>query len=254
MARDNAQLALAQRVADRGSVRVRMEALQEALGMDEPPARIECFDVSHTGGEATVASCVVFDVEGPVKSDYRRFNIQGVDAGDDYAAMRQALERRYARVKKEEGRLPELLLIDGGRGQVRQAVEVLEELQLADIKVVGIAKGTTRKPGFETLVPADSKLEVVLESGSPALHLLQQVRDEAHRFAITGHRQRRARARGSSPLEQIPGVGAKLRQRLLTEFGGLQAVARAGVEDLARVRGVSSTLAQAIYDRFHEAE
>ena len=254
MARENARLALAQRLADRGSVRARVEALQEVLGMEEPPGRIECFDVSHTRGEATVASCVVFDAEGPVKSDYRRFNIEGVEAGDDYAAMRQALERRYARVKREEGRLPDLLLIDGGRGQVTQAVTVMEELQLPEVKIVGIAKGTTRKPGFETLVPADGGLGVVLEPGSAALHLLQQVRDEAHRFAITGHRQRRARARGSSPLEQIPGVGAKLRQRLLTEFGGLQAVARAGVEDLSRVRGVSSRLAQAIYDRFHEAE
>ena len=254
MARSNAAMALAQRQADRGSTRARLEALQEALELDEVPQRIECFDVSHTRGEATVASCVVFDADGAVKSDYRRFNIRDVAAGDDYAAMHQALERRYARVQKEEGRLPDLLLIDGGRGQVKQAIEVLEELQLPDIRVVGIAKGTTRKPGLETLIPADGGPAIVLPSGSPALHLLQQIRDEAHRFAITGHRQRRAKSRGESPLEQIPGVGARLRQRLLTEFGGLQAVSRAGVEDLARVRGISTTLAQAIYDRFHEAE
>ena len=254
MARQNAALALAQRQANRGSSRARMEALQELLELDEPPSRIECFDVSHTQGEATVASCVVFDGDGPVKSDYRRFNIEGVEPGDDYAAMHQALQRRYSRVQKQEGRMPDLLLIDGGRGQVGQAMEVLAELQLTEIRVVGIAKGSSRKPGLETLIPGEGGAAVVLSPGSPALHLLQQVRDEAHRFAITGHRQRRARARSTSPLEHIPGVGAKLRQRLLTEFGGLQALARAGVEDLARVRGISHSLAQAIYDRFHETE
>ncbi|HSS64958.1 MAG TPA: excinuclease ABC subunit UvrC, partial [Gammaproteobacteria bacterium] len=253
MAAENAALALKQRHADRASVRVRLESLQDALSLDETPSRIECFDVSHTAGEAAVASCVVFESEGPLKSDYRRFNIRTVAPGDDYGALREALSRRYRRVREEEGKLPDLILIDGGRGQLAQGVSVLEELQLGDITLVGVAKGPSRKPGLEHLyISSDGRRAVTLSADSPALHLIQQIRDEAHRFAISGHRGRRRRARGSSVLEGIPGIGAKRRQRLLTEFGGLQALSRAGVEDLARVRGINRALAQAIYDAFRQ--
>ena len=250
MAKENAELATKQRLADRFNIRSRFEALAQVMGLDEPPARIECFDISHTSGEETVASCVVFEGEGALKSDYRRFNIKDVAAGDDYAAMSQALRRRYTRVQREEGKLPDLLLIDGGKGQLRMAKEVMEELQLPAIQLVGVAKGTTRKPGLESLFLDGRPGPLVLPSDSPALHLIQQVRDEAHRFAITGHRNRRSRARQTSPLERVPGIGAKRRQKLLTEFGGLQALSRAGVEDLSRVDGISTGLAQAIYDAF----
>ena len=252
MTADNAELAASQRLADRTNLRTRFESLQDALEFDEPPGRIECFDISHTGGEATVASCVVFDPEGPVKSEYRRFNIRDVEPGDDYAAMNQALRRRYTRLQREEGKVPDLLLVDGGKGQLAQATAILGELQLDTVFLVGVAKGTTRKPGMETLFLPGATRPLVLPPSSPALHLIQQVRDEAHRFAITGHRARRSRRRNTSVLEEIPGVGAKRRQRLLTEFGGLQAVSRAGVEDLARVGGISPALAQAIYDAFRE--
>jgi excinuclease ABC subunit C len=199
-----------------------------------------------------VAACVVFDPNGPVKSDYRRFNIEGIEPSDDYGAMHQALERRYRRVKEGEGKLPDLLLIDGGKGQVAQALAVLEELQLAGVKVVGVAKGEERKPGLEQLFLSGSGAATILPSDSPALHLIQQVRDEAHRFAITAHRQRRAKARTTSALERIPGIGDRRRQALLKNFGGLREVARAGVEDLARIPGISRDLAQRIYDTFHE--
>ncbi|MGI9331674.1 MAG: excinuclease ABC subunit UvrC [Gammaproteobacteria bacterium] len=253
MARENAELALAQRLAERGNVRARFETLQDALGFDEMPERLECFDISHTSGEATVASCVVFGLEGAAKADYRRFNIRDVAAGDDYGAMRQALQRRYTRLKREEGKLPDVLLIDGGKGQVAEARQVLEDLQLGDLPIVGVAKGVTRKPGLETLIIPGREHPIALAADSPALHLIQQVRDEAHRFAITGHRTRRAKARKTSVLEHIPGVGARRRQRLLAEFGGLQGLARAGVEDLERVNGISRSLAQAIYDAFRES-
>jgi excinuclease ABC subunit C len=252
MARSNAELALSRRIADHSDMAQRFDDLHEALELPEPPARIECFDVSHTAGEATVASCVVFEREGPLKEDYRRFNIRSVCDGDDYAALREALSRRYTRVKREEGRLPELLLVDGGKGQVTQAEEVLQELQLDDvITVVGVAKGSARKPGLETLHAA-GRAPRALASGSRALALVQQIRDEAHRFAITGHRARRGKARRGSVLEHIPGVGPKRRQRLLREFGGLQGLSRAGVEDLARVGGISHTLARAIYNAFRD--
>ncbi len=252
MAERNAELALRTRLASRAGMRERLEALAEALDLDELPSRMECFDISHTQGELTVASCVVFDAEGPVKSDYRRFNIEGITPGDDYAAMRQALQRRYTRLKEGEGRLPDVLFIDGGKGQVRQALEVLEELQVQGVSVVGVAKGADRKPGLETLVLSDSERPTILPPGSSALHLIQQIRDEAHRFAITGHRQRRAKARTASPLEQIPGMGPKRRQQLLKHFGGLRGVSRAGVAELSKVPGISRKLAQQIYDSFHE--
>lgn len=252
MARRNAALALSSRLASRAGMRERLEVLAEELDLEEPPGRMECFDISHTGGEHTVASCVVFDAEGPVKSDYRRFNIEGITPGDDYGAMRQALQRRYTRLREGEGRVPDVLFIDGGKGQVGEAVRVLEELQVPGVTVVGVAKGADRRPGLETLVLSDpNRPSIILPPGSRALHLIQQIRDEAHRFAITGHRQRRARAHNRSPLEQIPGMGPKRRQQLLKHFGGLQGVSRAGVAELAKVPGISRTLAQQIYDRFH---
>jgi len=215
------------------------------------PERIECFDISHTAGEATVGSCVVFDPTGPVKSDYRRFNIENVVAGDDYAAMEQALMRRYKRVQQGEGKLPDMLLIDGGKGQLHRAESVLEELQVREVVLLGVAKGAARKPGLEQLFLSGREQAFILPPDSPALHLIQQVRDEAHRFAITGHRQRRGKRRITSSLEQIPGVGDKRRQALLKHLGGMQEVVRAGVEDLSRVPGISADLARRIYDVFH---
>jgi excinuclease ABC subunit C len=252
MAIGNAALALEQRQADRTSLQARLVGVQDALKLDELPSRIEGFDVSHTAGEAAVASCVVFDSNGPLNSDYRRFNVKSAAPGDDYAALREAVGRRYRRVRKEEGKLPDLILIDGGKGQLNEAVAALEELQLDHLVVVGVAKGPARKPGLEHLYKKGSDRPIALAPDSPALHLIQQIRDEAHRFAISGHRARRKRARNTSVLEGVSGIGAKRRQRLLTEFGGLQAVARAGIEDLARVRGIDRALAQAIYDAFRE--
>jgi excinuclease ABC subunit C len=251
MAGENAVHALNARLNAGKGYAARLQSLTEVLSLDEPPARIECFDISHTGGESTVASCVVFGADGPLKSDYRRFNIRDIQSGDDYAAMSQALTRRYTRLRKGEGALPDLLLIDGGRGQVAAACRVLEELQIPEVRVLGVAKGPGRKPGLETLHPAEGGRPLALAADTPALHLIQQIRDEAHRFAITGHRQRRARSRNRSPLENIPGIGAKRRQLLLQQMGGLREVARAGVEDLVRVKGINHTLAQQIYDAFH---
>jgi excinuclease ABC subunit C len=202
-------------------------------------------------GEATVASCVVFDSEGPNKSDYRRYNIEGITPGDDFAAMKQALMRRYTKIKDGEGAVPDILFIDGGKGQLKQAGEVLQELQIPDITVIGIAKGPERKAGEEDLFLLGHSTPFILPADSRALHLIQQIRDEAHRFAITGHRQRRAKARQHSVLEDIKGLGPKRRQRLLKQFGGLQGVSRAGKEDLARVEGISPALAERIYDVLH---
>jgi len=252
MALENAELALRQRRSLSGEEGRRLEALQHFLELEDPIERIECFDISHTMGEATVASCVVFGPEGAVKSDYRRFNIEGVTPGDDYGAMRQAVERRYARVQREDGRLPEVLLIDGGTGQVTQAQGVLQELGITDVVIVGVAKGPARKPGQESLILASTGQTRHLPPDSPALHLIQRIRDEAHRFAITGHRQRRGKARTTSALEEIEGIGAQKRRTLIQHFGGLQGVARAGIEDLCKVPGISRALARRIYDRFHE--
>ncbi|BAZ94279.1 excinuclease ABC subunit C [Thiohalobacter thiocyanaticus] len=253
MAERNAEHALQARLASRSGMQQRMEDLQQLLNLEEPPERIECFDISHTRGEATVASCVVFNAEGPLKSDYRRFNIEGIEPGDDYAAMAQALQRRYLRLQEGEGKLPDILLIDGGKGQVGMAVKVLEELQVQGVLIVGVAKGPERRPGHETLI-VPGRGELHPPADSRAFHLIQQVRDEAHRFAITGHRHRRGKARTSSPLEGIPGVGPKRRQQLLRQFGGLREVERAGVEDLARVKGISRELARQIYAAFHGGE
>ncbi|MEX0615753.1 MAG: excinuclease ABC subunit UvrC [Methylophaga sp.] len=251
MAITNAEISLTQRLSSRANLLQRFEALQDALQLDELPKRLECFDISHTSGEKTVASCVVFGLEGAIKADYRKFNIEGITGGDDYAAMNQALSRRFTRLQKGEGKRPDLLLIDGGKGQITEAREVLAELNLSDLPILGIAKGPERRPGEETLFLVGRAGEVVLSADSPALHLLQQVRDEAHRFAITGHRARRAKVSNTSSLEEIPGLGAKRRQKILQQFGGLQEVKRAGVEDLASVDGISKALAQKIYDSFH---
>jgi excinuclease ABC subunit C len=251
MATHNARNTLEARLASRQGVQKRLEALQDELGLEQLPARMECFDISHTAGEATVASCVVFDTNGPLKSDYRRFNIKDIIPGDDYAAMSQALTRRYTRLKKGEGKLPDLLVIDGGKGQIHQAEDVLNELQIEGVTIVGIAKGPGRKPGLETLFLSSKAAPIILPETSGALHVLQQIRDEAHRFAISGHRQRRARKRNTSILESIPGMGPKRRQTLIKQFGGMQEIAKAGVEDLASVDGISQQLAQKVYDAFH---
>ncbi|MBX3699636.1 MAG: excinuclease ABC subunit UvrC [Dokdonella sp.] len=251
LARRNAQAALAARLASKQTLLVRLEALRELLGMEETPQRIECFDISHTMGEATVAACVVFGADGADKSQYRRYNITGITPGDDYAAMHQALQRRYKRVQAGEGVLPDLLLIDGGAGQVRQAVDVLNELGVEGVPIVGVAKGAARRAGDETLILADSGRSVFPGPESPASHLIQAVRDEAHRFAIGGHRGRREKARETSTLEEIPGIGPRRRAALLRHFGGLGGLARAGVEELMEVAGIRRELAERIYGAFH---
>ncbi len=254
MALNNAAIALQTRLSARDKYLSRFESLQDALRLTEPVARIECFDVSHTGGEATVASCVVFNQEGAVKADYRKFNIKEVPAGDDYAAIAQAFNRRYSRIKQAEGKLPDLILIDGGKGQVSAVRAVAEELQIDEVALFGVAKGRSRKPGLERLIFSDGHNEMSLPAASAALHLIQEIRDEAHRFAITGHRQQRSRKRTQSVLEDIAGVGAKRRRELIRYFGGLQAVSRAGVEELARTPGISNNLAEKIYASLHGDE
>ncbi len=231
----------------------RFQALQDSLDLPELPERLECFDISHSSGEATVASCVVFDQNGPRKSDYRKFNIEGITGGDDYAAMQQALERRYKRLKAGEGVVPDILFIDGGKGQVAQAMGVLEELQINDVAVIGVAKGTTRKAGFETLVLGETGKEFQLPGDNAGLHLIQHIRDEAHRFAITGHRARRDKKRTGSVLDEIPGVGAKRRRDLLRHFGGLKGIQRASVEELMKVNGINEKIARDIYEQLHSA-
>jgi len=253
MAERNARLALQAHLAGKASQQARLEALTTALGLPRPPLRMECFDISHTQGEGTVASCVVFGPEGPIKSDYRRFNIAGIEPGDDYAAMHQALERRFARLKKGEGQVPDIVFIDGGKGQVAQALDVLKGFGMDGLHVVGVAKGADRRPGMETLVLSGVEGPSILPAHSSALHLIQQIRDEAHRFAITGHRARRAKARRESRLEGIPGLGPKRRAALLNHFGGMQGIARAGPEEIAKVPGISRGLARAIYEGFHES-
>jgi excinuclease ABC subunit C len=252
MAVTNAQLVLNRQNANQTNTLKRFEQLQDDLSLDHLPQRLECFDISHISGNQTVASCVVMDQNGLLKSDYRRFNIDDVTPGDDYAAMHQALLRRYTRLKKGEGKLPDVLFIDGGKGQLSKAVEVMEELQISGVTMIGVAKGEGRKPGLESLFMMDKKLPILLGQTSPALLLIQQIRDEAHRFAITGHRQRRNKNIKTSSLETISGLGPKRRQTLLKQFGGLQGVIRAGVEDLAKVSGISKKLAQKVYDTFHE--
>lgn len=251
LAEKNAQQALKMRLLSKAGMQERMFALQEVLSLDSPPMRMECFDISHTMGEATVASCVVFDPNGPQKSEYRRFNIDGIQPGDDYAAMKQALSRRFRRATEQDGKLPDILFIDGGKGQVSQALDVLSELEINAVEVIGVAKGEGRKPGLETLIVEQNTGKLSLPEHSKALHLIQQIRDEAHRFAITGHRARRQKARTRSPLEEIYGLGAKRRQVLLKQFGGMRAIERASVEELGKVPGIGHELAQKIYETFN---
>lgn len=254
LAQQTAESNLAAHLAGRQTVLGRLQALQDLLELPELPERLECFDISHSSGEATVASCVVFDQHGPRKSDYRKFNIEGITPGDDYAAMHQALERRFRRLKSTEAAMPDVLLIDGGKGQVAQAVSVLRELQLEGIEVIGVAKGTTRKAGFETLINGATGKQSQLPADHGALLLIQQIRDEAHRFAITGHRGRRDKARQRSALEAIPGVGGKRRRVLLRHFGSAQGVENANVDELKKVSGISAAIAQSIYDHFHSGD
>ncbi len=253
MARKNALLAIAQHVRDRTTQETRLSALREVLGLPEGAARIECFDISHTMGEATVASCVVYDRQQMQKSEYRRFNIRGVTPGDDYGAMRQVLERRYERVTAEAGRVPDLVLIDGGKGQVGVARAVLADLGLHQVCVVGVAKGPERKPGLEELFIESEARSLQLAPSHPALHLIQAVRDEAHRFAIVGHRARRGKKRTTSMLNEIPGIGAKRRQALIEHFGGLRGVQAAAIDDIAKVEGISRPLAERIYRHLHDS-
>jgi excinuclease ABC subunit C len=250
----NAENDLATKLANRRDLYARFLELGEALNCPEPPQRLECFDISHTQGEHTVASCVVFDRQGPAKSAYRRFNIEGIQPGDDYAALAQATRRRYQRIKDGEYAAPDILFIDGGKGQVAAVREALAQIDMDGIRIVGVAKGPDRRPGQEVLIPADTGQPLLLPPHSAALLLVQQIRDEAHRFAITGHRQRRAKARQRSTLDDIAGLGPKRRQQLLREFGGLREISRAGVDALSSVDGISQQLAQRIYDTFHERE
>jgi excinuclease ABC subunit C len=251
LAQTNAEQGLNLQISSNATIRRQFEALGALLQLEAPPDRLECFDVSHTAGEATVASCVVFNQAGPLKSDYRRFNLDPESAGDDYAAMAGALRRRYARIKKGEVPLPDVLFVDGGKGQLAEALTALDELELGWLQVIAVAKGRARRPGTEQLFLAGQTTPTILPGDSPALHLIQQIRDEAHRFAITGHRQRRAKARKTSRLEEIPGLGPKRRRELLKQFGGLQGVRGAGVDDLVKVRGISRALAEKIYGDLH---
>jgi excinuclease ABC subunit C len=251
MARTNATQGLNMEIASNATIQRQFKALGEALGLETMPERLECFDISHTSGEATVASCVVFNLTGPLKSDYRRFNLSPEAAGDDYGAMRDALRRRYARVRKGEVPMPDVLFVDGGKGQLNEAMTVMDELEIESLQVVAVAKGRARKPGQEQLFLAGRKTPTILPPDSAALLLIQQLRDEAHRFAITGHRQRRAKSRTTSRLEEIPGLGPKRRRELLRQFGGLQGVREAGIGDLAKVHGISRDLAEKIYSNLH---
>ena len=237
--------------ASKMDYRGRLLALQNALQMDSLPQRMECFDISHSSGEATVASCVVFDREGPLKPDYRKFNISGITAGDDYAAMAQALRRRYEKLKSDLNKMPDLLFIDGGKGQLRIAEDILAALGVTGVMLVGVAKGSARRPGLESLFIAGSSTEIALSADSGALHLVQHIRDEAHRFAITSHRLARGKRRKRSSLEQIPGIGPKRRRELLNFFGGLQEIKGASQEEMARVPTISNALAEQIYANLH---
>jgi len=256
LARTNAHETLQSKLASKQSMMNRFTSLQTNLSLKFTPERIECFDISHTGGEGTVGSCVVFDQNGPVKSDYRRFNVAGITPGDDYAAMEQVLDRRFTRLSKGEGKIPTVLLIDGGKGQLTQAKEILEKHQLPEIVLVGIAKGISRRAGQETLFLSSEigYREIAMKTDSPGLHLLQQIRDEAHRFAITGHRQRRSKARRVSNLESIPGLGPKRRRDLLTHFGGQQAIMKASQDAIGKVDGISKKLAEVIYAELHNID
>ncbi len=252
LSKENAKTELERKLLSKSSYKERLHALQQMLSLDKLPMNIECFDISHTLGESTVASCVVFNQEGANKSAYRRLNIKGIEPGDDYAAMKQAITRRYQRIIKEKAKLPDLLLIDGGKGQLTQARQVLSDLGILDkIIIVGVAKGPERIVGEETLIVACRNGEIHCDKHNPGFHLVQQIRDEAHRFAITGHRGQRAKKRKQSLLQSIPGLGPKRRQALLKHFGGLQGIAKAREEELNRVAGINKVLASLIHQKFH---
>jgi excinuclease ABC subunit C len=254
MAAENAQTSLQNKLADKQGLYARFLSLQEELGLAEMPKRLECFDISHHQGEQTVASCVVFDREGPVKSAYRRFNIEGITPGDDYAAIHQAVSRRFKRLKQGEHEAPDILFIDGGKGQVHEAQKALAELDINNVMIVGVSKGPDRKPGMEKLILVDQNQPLAVNPGAGGLLLIQHIRDEAHRFAITGHRQRLGKVKKRSVLESIEGLGPKRRQLLLKQFGGLQGVTQAGVDALSSIDGISRQLAQRIYDSFHQPD
>jgi excinuclease ABC subunit C len=254
MMHNNAEQALKMRGLARASIEFSLDEMREVFGLDEPPSRIECFDISHTGGTDTVASCVVFGVEGPLKSDYRRFNIAGIQPGDDYAAMYQALTRRYKRVRDGEITAPDVLLIDGGKGQLAEAAKVIDELGVKGMTLIGVAKGADRRPGQEQLFLLGQDTPTILPPDSGALHLIQRVRDEAHRFAIAGHRRKRAKRHNQSILETIPGLGPVKRRELLKQFGGLQGILRAGIDDFVQIRGLGRELAQVIYEHLHPGQ
>jgi len=254
MAIDNANIALKHRLAQNLRYSDRLEALTKFLAIEDQINRIECFDISHLSGSETVGSCVVFGNDGAIKSNYRKYNIKGVTGGDDYQAMAQVVNRHYMKIKKGDGILPDLVLIDGGKGQVSVVNEVLKELQLDEsVTLLGIAKGPARKAGLETLILSDGKKLVHLQEDSIILHLLQEIRDEAHRFAIAGHRQRRKKKIIRSPLETIEGIGHKRRQKLILHFGGIQGIKKAGLAELAQVPGISQQLAYKIYDTLHKS-
>jgi excinuclease ABC subunit C len=251
MMRANAEQALKMRGLARVSIEVNLEEIRDVFNLEETPNRIECFDISHTGGTDTIASCVVFGVEGALKNDYRRFNISGIAPGDDYAAMHQALTRRYKRVRDGEITPPDVLLIDGGKGQLAAAARVLDELQIKGITLIGVAKGADRRAGQEQLFLRGQETPMILPPDSSALHLIQRVRDEAHRFAIAGHRRKRAKRHSQSILETIPGLGPVKRRELLQQFGGLQGILRAGIDDFVQIRGLGRQLAEVIYEHLH---
>lgn len=239
------------RKASKKSYARRLSHLSESLKLESELQRMECYDISHTMGDQTVGSCVVFDQDGPSKKDYRRFNIEGITGGDDYAAMEQVLRRRFTRLQKGEATMPDMIVIDGGKGQLNKAREVLQDLGVQGVELLGVAKGATRKSGWERFYLGDDSREQVLEPTSPGFHLLQHIRDEAHRFAITGHKARRGKKFVESPLQDIPGIGDKRRKNLVDHFGGYKGIESASVTDLAKVDGVSKDLAQSIYDYFH---
>jgi len=250
-AEQNAAQSLRMRQVRHADIAEQLQALQEALDLPQVPARIECFDISHTGGEGTVASCVVFNTEGAARKEYRRFNIGTVTGGDDYGALREAVGRRFARIKAGESPLPDLLLIDGGVGQLNAVLPVLQELGFGDMPVMGVSKGPDRKAGQEKLHRPGQEYPLTLPADSAALRLIQRIRDEAHRFAIQGHRRKRARRHQESVLETVPGLGPAKRRMLLRHFGGLQGVLRAGIADLEQVKGIGPQMAQVIYDHLH---
>ena len=254
MMQSNAAEALKMRRLAHASIEADLEELADVFRLSEAPRRIECFDISHTGGTDTIASCVVFGVEGALKNDYRRFNISGIQPGDDYAAMYQALTRRYKRVRDGEIAAPDVLLIDGGKGQLAEAARVLDELQVKGVTLIGVAKGAYRRPGQEQLFLLGEDTPTILAPDSRALHLIQRVRDEAHRFAIAGHRRKRAKRHSQSILETIPGLGPVKRRELLKQFGGLQGILRAGIDDFVQVRGLGRSLAEVIYDHLHPGQ